>query len=142
MATKSERKEDVKREWHLVDAENKVVGRLASELARILMGKHKPSFTPHVDTGDFVVVVNAEKIKFTGGKENKKVYYRHTGWVGGLVEEKVADVREKFPERILERAVKGMLPKNPLGRAMFQKLKVYSGSEHPHQAQQCAELSL
>ena len=127
---------EVVRAWHVIDGENVVVGRLASKVASLLRGKHKPSFTPHVDTGDFVVVINADKVRFTGLKENKKEYFRHSGYPGGVTTTKVKDMRAKKPTFLVENAVKGMLPKGPLGRSMYKKLKVYAGSEHPHEAQQ------
>lgn len=125
----------VKQYWHLVDASGKTLGRLASELALRLRGKHKPEFTPHTDTGDFFVVINADKIKVTGNKLTDKKYYRHSGYPGGIREMSLETLLEKHPERVLEKAVKGMLPKGPLGRKMLAKLKVYSGDEHPHTAQ-------
>jgi large subunit ribosomal protein L13 len=124
------------RKWLLVDAENQVVGRVASKVAGLLRGKHKPSYTPHNDGGDFVIIINAEKARFTGNKESDKLFIHHTGFIGGLKEQTAAELREKHPERILEIAVKGMLPKSALGRNMLDKLKVYAGSEHPHAAQQ------
>lgn len=127
---------DIRRAWLLFDADGAVLGRLASVVAHRLRGKHKPGFSPHLDTGDFVVVVNADKIRVTGKKETDKVYYRHSGYPGGLSERTVKAVRASHPERLLQSAVRGMLPKGPLGRAMFGKLKVYAGSEHPHAAQQ------
>jgi len=126
---------DVEREWLLIDAEDQVLGRVASKAAQILKGKHKPQYTPHIDTGDFVVIINADKIKVTGTKAAAKVYYHHTGYPGGLKSETFTEAMAKHPERVIEHAVKGMLPKNTLGRAMGMKLKVYTGSEHPHQAQ-------
>jgi large subunit ribosomal protein L13 len=129
-------KSKVTRAWHLIDAENKVLGRLASETARILMGKNKPIYTPFLDTGDHVVVINASKIRLTGRKEEQKVYRRHTGYPGGLIETSVKKVRANHPARIIEDAVAGMLPKNKLGKHMIKKLKVYAGDKHPHQAQQ------
>lgn len=126
----------VKQHWYLVDANGKTLGRLASALALRLRGKHKPAFTPHTDTGDFFVVVNADKIKVTGNKVTDKQYYRHSGYPGGLKTMNFEDLLQKHPERILEKAVKGMLPKGPLGRSMLKKLKVYAGTEHPHEAQQ------
>jgi large subunit ribosomal protein L13 len=119
-----------------VDAEGKTLGRLASEIARRLRGKHKPQFTPHVDTGDYMVVINAEKVRVTGNKLNDKMYYRHTGYVGHLRSRSLQQMLDEHPERVIETAVKGMLPRNPLGRAMLRKLKVYAGPEHRHQAQQ------
>ena len=136
MKTFSAKSETVKRDWYVIDAENKVLGRLASEVARRLRGKHKTEYTPHVDTGDYIVIVNAEKIAVTGNKEKDKTYYRHTGYPGGIKSISLGKQRELAPIRIIETAVKGMLPKNPLGRAMFRKLKVYAGSEHQHTAQQ------
>jgi large subunit ribosomal protein L13 len=130
------KKEDVQQSWYLVDAENKVLGRLASELAKILRGKNKPEFTPHVDTGDYIVVINAEKVNLTGNKLKDKVYYRHSGYPGGIKSMTAEDLKAKRPEDIIRLAVKGMLPKNRLGRKVFKKLKVYAGAEHPHQAQQ------
>jgi large subunit ribosomal protein L13 len=125
-----------------VDAEGKTLGRLATEIARRLRGKHKPEYTPHVDTGDYIVVVNAEKVHVTGNKRNDKMYYRHSGFPGGLKQANFAKMVQTFPERTIELAVKGMLPKGPLGRAMYTKLKVYAGGEHPHQAQQPKELNI
>lgn len=127
---------DVERSWHLVDAENAVVGRLAARVAAVLRGKHKPEYTPHVDTGDFVVVVNAEKVRFTGAKETAKQYVRHSNYPGGVTRRTPAEVRRRKPEFLIENAVRGMLPRNRLGRQMFKKLKVYAGSEHPHAAQE------
>ena len=125
----------IKRNWFLVDAEGQTLGRLASEIANVLRGKNKPSFTPHLDTGDFVIVVNAEKIVVSGKKASQKLYRRHSGRPGGMKIEKFESLRDRIPERILEQAVKGMLPHNSLGRQQFKKLKVYKGSEHPHDAQ-------
>jgi large subunit ribosomal protein L13 len=136
MKTFSAKSETVKRDWYLVDASGKTLGRLCSELASRLRGKHKPVFTPHVDTGDYLVVINAEKIAVTGKKMDDKMYHRFTGYVGNLKSETLSQVLARKPERVIEIGVKGMLPKNPLGRAMFRKLKVYKGSEHPHEAQQ------
>jgi len=133
---------EVEREWLLVDATDMVLGRLASEVAQILKGKHKPQYTPHVDTGDFVVVINAEKVRLTGNKMNVKAHYRHSGFPGGLKEAPVSRLLEKHPERVIEHAVKGMLPKNTLGRAMGKKLKVYAGPEHKHEAQKPREIKL
>ncbi|WP_062196919.1 50S ribosomal protein L13 [Massilibacterium senegalense] len=126
---------EVERKWYVVDAEGQTLGRLASEVASILRGKNKPTFTPHIDTGDFVIVINAEKIQLTGNKWNDKVYYRHTGYAGGLKETTAKEMLAKFPERLIETAVKGMLPKNTLGREQGKKLHVYVGSDHKHQAQ-------
>ncbi|MDR1014967.1 MAG: 50S ribosomal protein L13 [Coriobacteriales bacterium] len=133
---------EVPREWVLIDATDQVLGRVASEAAQILRGKRKPQYTPHVDTGDFVIVVNASKIKVTGAKATSKIYYRHSGYPGGLKEESFAEAMAKHPERVIEHAVKGMLPKNTLGRAMGRKLKVYTGPDHPHRAQAPREISL
>ena len=133
---------EVEREWVLIDATDQVLGRVASVAAQILKGKHKPQYTPHVDTGDFVVVINADKIKVTGAKAADKVYYRHSGYVGGLKSETFEEAMRKHPERVIEHAVKGMLPKNTLGRAMGKKLKVYAGAEHPHAAQQPREIKI
>ena len=132
----------IERDWHLVDATDKTLGRLASEVAARLRGKHKPTYTPHMDTGDNIIIVNAEKIKVTGNKEADKIYYHHTGYVGNLKSITLGKQREQHPERILETAIKGMLPKNPLGRAMFRKLHVYAGPEHPHAAQQPKPLDI
>ncbi|NRA21784.1 MAG: 50S ribosomal protein L13 [Oceanospirillaceae bacterium] len=133
---------EVKRDWYVIDAEGKTLGRMATEIARRLRGKHKPEFTPHVDTGDYIVVVNAEKIHVTGNKRKDKIYYRHTGYPGGLKQANFEIMITNFPERVIELAVKGMLPKGPLGRAMYTKLKVYAGAEHPHAAQQPQELKI
>ncbi len=133
---------EVAREWVLIDATDKVLGRLASEAAQILKGKHKPQYTPHVDTGDFVVIVNADKIKVTGAKATDKIYYSHSGYPGGLKEVSFEEAMKKDPTRVIEHAVKGMLPKNTLGRAMGKKLKVYVGPEHPHQAQSPRKIEL
>ena len=140
MKTYSAKPETVKRDWYVVDATGKTLGRLATELARRLRGKHKAEFTPHVDTGDYLVVVNADKVAVTGRKEQDKLYHHHTGYVGSLKSITLEKLRAKAPERIIEIAVKGMLPKNPLGRAMFRKLKVYAGPEHQHAAQQPKQL--
>ena len=136
MKTFSAKPAEVKRDWYVVDAEGKTLGRLSSEIAKRLRGKHKPVYTPHVDTGDYIIVINAEKIHVTGNKEKDKVYYHHTGYVGNLKSVNLNKLRRTFPDRIISTAVKGMLPKNPLGRAMFRKLKVYAGPNHDHQAQQ------
>jgi large subunit ribosomal protein L13 len=133
---------EVPREWVLIDAKDQVLGRVASEAAQILKGKRKPQYTPHVDTGDFVVIINADKIRVTGAKATDKVYYRHSGFPGGLKEETFEEAMIKHPERVIERAVKGMLPKNTLGRAMGKKLKVYVGPDHPHKAQNPREIKL
>ena len=142
MKTYSAKQADIKRDWYVVDAEGKTLGRLASEIALRLRGKHKPEYTPHVDTGDYIVVVNAEKVRVTGRKETDKVYYHHTGYIGGIKSITFEKLIQKAPERVIEFAVKGMLPKNPLGRAMFKKLKVYAGTEHRHAAQQPKPLEI
>ncbi len=136
MKTVFAKSETVKRDWYVIDATDKTLGRLATEVARRLRGKHKPEYTPNCDTGDYIVVVNAEKVKATGNKLKGKVYYRHTEYPGGIRSETLEQVLQKHPERAIERAVKGMLPKGPLGYAQFRKLKVYAGAEHPHTAQQ------
>ncbi len=133
---------DVTRAWHVVDATDLPLGRLASEVATLLRGKHKPTFAPHIDGGDFVIVVNAEKVAVTSGKSQSKIYYRHSGYPGGIKAESFESLRLRRPEAIIERAVRGMLPKNKLGRQMARKLKVYAGSEHPHAAQQPQPLEL
>lgn len=133
---------EVAREWYVIDAENQVVGRLASKVATLLRGKHKPTYTPHVDTGDYVVIINADKVRFTGDKEREKEYISYSGYPGGQKVTTPEKVRVKKPTFIVENAVKGMLPKGPLGRKMFSKLKVYAGSEHPHEAQNPKPLSL
>ena len=125
----------IERKWYVVDAEGKTLGRLASEVAKVLRGKHKPIFTPHMDTGDYVIVVNVAKVKVTGKKLNQKVYYRHSDYVGGMKETTLKEMQAKHPERVIEYAVKGMLPKGPLGRDMYRKLYVYAGPEHKHAAQ-------
>jgi len=142
MKTFSAKAETVKRDWLIVDANGKTLGRLCSEVARRLRGKHKPEFTPHVDTGDYIVVVNAEKVAVTGNKLEAKNYHRFTGYVGNLKTTNLKDMLATHPERAIEIGVKGMLPKNPLGRAMFRKLKVYRGAEHPHTAQQPTALEI
>lgn len=136
MKTFTAKPESVKRDWYIVDAEGKTLGRLATELARRLRGKHKPEYTPHVDTGDYIVIVNAEKVAVTGNKAKDKMYYSHSGFPGGLKQINFEKLIDKKPELVIEKAVKGMLPKGPLGCAMFRKLKVYAGSEHQHAAQQ------
>lgn len=135
MKTVNVKPANITKNWLVVDAEGKVLGRLASEVAYFLRGKHKPTFTPHLDGGDFVVIVNAEKVKLTGNKYEDKMYYHHTGYIGGIKGQSAREILEKKPENLLRTAVKGMLPKNKLGRKMFKNLKVYSGSEHPHSAQ-------
>ena len=142
MRTYSGKKEELEREWYIVDAEGQTLGRLASRIAPIMRGKHKPTYTPHLDCGDYVVVVNAEKVRVTGRKLEQKAYYRHSGYPGGLKTITLRDQLDKHPERVLQAAVKGMLPKNRLGRRMFKKLKVYAGEAHPHQAQQPKVLEL
>ena len=142
MKSFSAKPETVKRDWYVIDAENKVLGRMATEIARRLRGKHKPEFTPHVDTGDYIVVINADKVAVTGNKESDKTYYHHTGYPGGIKSITLDKQRSQTPERIIEAAVRGMLPKNSLGRAMFRKLKVYAGSEHKHTAQQPKQLEI
>jgi large subunit ribosomal protein L13 len=142
MKTYSVKAGEITRTWYVVDAEGKILGRLATEVARVLRGKHKPIYTPHLDTGDFVVVINADKVALSGRKADQKEYFRHTGYMGG---EKFIPFRrmlEKHPERVIELAVKGMLPKNALGKQMRKKLKVYAGAEHPHQAQQPEPLNI
>ena len=142
MKTFSAKAESVNRDWFVVDADGKTLGRLAAEIAHRLRGKHKAEYTPHVDTGDYIVVVNAEKVRVTGAKTTDKMYHHHTGYPGGIRSMSFEKLIDKAPERVLQRAVKGMLPRNPLGRAMFGKLKVYAGGEHPHAAQQPQPLNL
>lgn len=142
MKTFSAKTHEVKRDWYIVDASNKTLGRLAAQIALRLRGKHKAEYTPHVDTGDYIVVTNVEGIKVTGRKFKDKIYYSHTGFPGGIKQITFEKLQAKHPERVLERAVKGMLPKNSLGRDMFRKLKVYVGSEHPHAAQQPKQLEI
>ena len=142
MSTSIAKKADLQKDWYVVDLEDKVLGRAATEIARILRGKHKPIFTPSVDTGDFVIVVNANKVRLTGNKLSQKTYYRHSGYPGGIKSVTAGKLLEQNPEEVIRKAVKGMLPKNKLGRQMFKKLKVYSSSDHPHQAQQPKELKL
>ena len=142
MKTVSMRSQDLERTWWVIDAENQTLGRMATEIAHRLRGKHKPLYTPHVDTGDYIIVINAEKVRVTGNKENDKIYWRHSGYPGGIKGTNVSDMRARHPERIIERAVKGMLPRNSLGRAMYRKLKVYAGTDHPHAAQQPKMLEL
>jgi large subunit ribosomal protein L13 len=142
MTTVSTKPAEVRREWYLVDATNKTLGRLASEIAHRLRGKHKPEYTPHVDTGDYIVVVNAEKIRVTGNKLADKMYYHHTGYIGNLKSISLGKLLVKAPEQVIQKAVKGMLPKNTLGRAMFKKLRVYAGTEHGHEAQQPKPLDI
>jgi len=142
MKTYSAKPETVRRGWYIVDASDKRLGRLASEVARRLRGKHKPEYTPHVDTGDNIIIINAAKIQVSGKKETDKIYYRHSGFIGGIKSMNLAKLRASHPTRIIELAVKGMLPKGPLGRQMFRKLKVYAGAEHPHSAQQPEPLAI
>ena len=142
MKTFSANAETVKREWFVIDATDKVLGRLSTEIARRLRGKHKPEYTPHVDTGDYIVVINAEKVRVTGNKETDKMYHHHTGYIGSLKSVNLAKMRATHPDRIIKHSVKGMLPKNSLGRAMFKKLKVYAGSSHEHAAQQPQPLEI
>jgi len=142
MKTVSMREQDVERSWVVVDAAGQTLGRLATEVARRLRGKHKPQYTPHVDTGDYVIVINASQVRVTGNKASAKKYYRHSGYPGGIKATSFEKLRESRPERIIELAVKGMLPRNPLGRAMRRKLKVYPGAEHPHGAQQPQPLAI
>ncbi len=136
MKTYMQRKEDVTRDWYVVDAEGETLGRLASKVANVLRGKHKPTYTPHIDGGDYVIVVNAEKVVLTGNKLNDKIYYNHSRYTGGLRERTAKEMVEKYPVEMVERAVKGMLPKGRLGRQMYKKLFVYAGENHPHSAQQ------
>jgi large subunit ribosomal protein L13 len=142
MKTYSAKPKEVEQKWYVVDADGIILGRLASEVASVLRGKNKPEYTPHVDTGDFVIVINADKVVFSGKKETDKVYYSHSGYPGGISESRVWEMREKHPERIVEKAVWGMLPKKSLGREQFKKLKVYAGPEHPHEAQQPEKMEL
>ncbi len=140
--TKSAKKEEVQRQWYVIDATDMVLGRLASKVAKILRGKHKASYTPHVDTGDNVIIINAEKVRLTGKKMTDKIYVRYSGYPGGQTTMSPKDILKKYPERLIEMAVRGMLPKNRLGRQMFKKLHVYVGPEHPHQAQKPVPLNL
>ncbi|KGE03238.1 50S ribosomal protein L13 [Pseudohaliea rubra] len=142
MKTYSAKAADVHHDWYVVDATDKTLGRLAAEIAHRLRGKHKAEYTPHVDTGDYIVVVNCEKVRVTGNKATDKMYYHHTGYPGGIRSASFEKLIDKAPDRVLRRAVKGMLPRNPLGRAMFSKLKVYAGNEHPHAAQQPQPLNI
>lgn len=142
MKTFSAKAHEVKRDWYMIDASNKILGRLATEIARRLRGKHKAEFTPHVDTGDYIVVTNVEAIRVTGRKFKDKMYYNHSGFPGGIKQVSFEKLQATHPARVLERAVKGMLPKNPLGRDMYRKLKIYVGSEHPHAAQQPKPLEI
>jgi large subunit ribosomal protein L13 len=142
MKTRSIRSQDVRHDWLVVDAADRTLGRIATEIAHRLRGKHKPEFTPHVDTGDYIIVVNADKVRVTGRKTTDKIYYRHSGYPGGIKGTSFERLRDTHPERIIENAVRGMLPRNPLGRAMFRKLKVYAGPDHPHEAQQPQPLEI
>ncbi|MBR9910548.1 MAG: 50S ribosomal protein L13 [Gammaproteobacteria bacterium] len=142
MKTISAKPESVQRDWYVIDAEGKTLGRMAAEIATRLRGKHKPEYTPHVDTGDYIVVINAEKVRVTGNKAKDKMYYHHTGFIGGIKSISFEKLIQKAPERTIQTAVKGMLPRGPLGRAMFKKLKVYPGVEHPHTAQQPKVLNI
>ena len=142
MKTFSAKPQTVRRDWFVVDASGKTLGRLATELARRLRGKHKPEYTPHVDTGDYIVVVNAEKIRVTGNKKRDKMYHHHTGYIGNLKSKSLETMLDEHPERVLQTAVKGMLPKGPLGRQMFKKLRVFKGPEHDHAAQQPIPLEI
>jgi len=142
MKTFTAKPAEVKRDWYVVDATDKVLGRLSTEIARRLRGKHKPEYTPHVDTGDYIIVVNAAKVRVTGNKKSDKVYYRHSGYIGGIKSITLEKLLQTAPERVIEHAIKGMLPKNPLGRAMYRKLKVFAGPEHRHAAQQPRPLDI
>ncbi len=142
MSTQVAKKDELQKDWYVVDLEDKVLGRAATEIARVLRGKHKAIFTPSVDTGDFVIVLNAEKVRLTGNKLAQKKYYRHSGYTGGLTTITADKMLEKAPEELIKKAVRGMLPKNKLGRQMYRKLKVYCGADHPHQAQQPKELQV
>ncbi|MDP9348832.1 MAG: 50S ribosomal protein L13 [Gemmatimonadota bacterium] len=142
MKTYSVKAGEIERRWFVVDAEGKILGRVATEVARILRGKHKPTYTPHLDTGDYVVVINADKVELSGKKADQKTYFRHSGYMGGERFIPFRSMLEKYPERVIELAVKGMLPKGALGREMRKKLKVYAGTEHPHQAQQPQPLNV
>lgn len=142
MSTQVAKKEELQKDWYVVDLEDKVLGRAATEIARVLRGKHKAIFTPSVDTGDFVIVLNAEKLRLTGNKLSQKMYHRHSGYTGSLTSISAGEMLAKTPEELIRKAVKGMLPKNKLGRQMFKKLKVYCGADHPHQAQQPKELQV
>ncbi|SOB76596.1 LSU ribosomal protein L13P [Marinobacter sp. LV10R510-11A] len=142
MKTLSAKPETVKRDWYVVDAAGKTLGRLSTEIALRLRGKHKPEYTPHVDTGDYIVVINAGQVRVTGNKSSDKMYYSHTGFPGGIKSISFEKLIAKAPEQVIQKSVKGMLPKGPLGRAMFRKLKIYAGTEHPHTAQQPKELDI
>lgn len=142
MRTISAKEQDIQRDWYVIDAQGQTLGRLATRVATLLRGKHKPIYTPHVDCGDYVVIVNAEKVHVTGQKMTQKKYYRHSGYPGGIKEITLRDQLRKFPDRVIEAAVRGMLPRNRLGRRMFKKLKVYSGPNHPHEAQKPQSMDL
>lgn len=142
MITKTIKASEIQKDWYVADADGKILGRFASEIAQILRGKHKPNFSPNMDMGDFVVVINAEKVKVTGKKETDKIYFRHSGYPGGTTFTDLSHMRRTYPERIIENAVKGMLPKNKLGSAIMKHLKIYAGTEHPHTAQQPKELDI
>ena len=142
MSTPVAKKENLQKDWYIVDLDDKVLGRAATKIAMVLRGKHKAIYTPSVDTGDFVIVLNAEKVRLTGNKLSQKMYYRHSGFTGGLTATPASKMLEKTPEELIKKAVKGMLPKNKLGRQMYKKLKVYCGADHPHQAQQPKELQV
>ena len=142
MKTFSAKPDSVKRDWYVIDASDKVLGRLSTEIARRLRGKHKPEYTPHVDTGDYIIVINAEKVRVTGNKETDKLYHHHTGYIGSLKTTNLEKLRKEHPERIIQHSVKGMLPKNALGRAMYKKLRVYAGDVHHHAAQQPRPLEI
>ncbi|MEJ2471002.1 MAG: 50S ribosomal protein L13 [Desulfuromonadales bacterium] len=142
MSTPAAKKHELQKDWYVVDLDGKVLGRAATQIARVLRGKHKATYTPSVDTGDFVIVLNAEKVRLTGNKLDQKTYYRHSGYTGNLTATTAGQMLEKAPEELIRKAVKGMLPKNRLGRQMYRKLKVYCGAEHPHQAQQPKELQV
>ncbi|MGY6553801.1 MAG: 50S ribosomal protein L13 [Wenzhouxiangella sp.] len=142
MKTYSAKPQDIRREWHLIDADGKTLGRISTEIARRLRGKHKPEYTPHMDTGDYIVVVNADKVHVTGNKMSDKMYYKHTGYIGNLKSTNLEKLLASKPERVIQYAVKGMMPKGPLGRQMLTKLKIYAGPEHPHAAQQPQALEL
>lgn len=137
-----QRKEDVTRNWYVIDAEDAILGRLATKAAHILRGKHKATFTPHIDGGDFIIIINADKVNLTGNKLDKKIYYNHSGYTGGLRERTARVMKEEYPVEMVERSIKGMLPKGRLGRAMYRKLFVYAGNEHPHSAQQPVEMKI
>jgi len=142
MRTYSPKRDDIENKWYLIDAEGKILGRLASETSRLLQGKHRPKYSPHMNFGDHVIIVNAEKVRISGKKPIQKIYRHHTGWPGGLRTQVYRDVQREFPERIIHMAVKGMLPRNRIGRTMAKKLRVYAGPNHPHEAQQPEEIKL